>query len=55
MPVNQNDLDFARPPEIKLTLKRGIKCGAAAFYPPLLQNINNRAPSEVEVRYHKIW
>ncbi|OYX15606.1 MAG: hypothetical protein B7Z16_13165 [Algoriphagus sp. 32-45-6] len=54
MPVVQNGLDFARPPDFRFLLG-GEENAALPHFPPLPNNRKERTPSEVEVRPKKIW
>ena len=54
MPVDQNGLDFARPPGLDLFIGAGQNAAAPNFAPlPYLEH--SRSPSEVEVNNNKIW
>jgi hypothetical protein len=53
-PVDQNGLDFSRPPDsAEMT---GVEENAAApHFPPLPKQKIKRSPSEVEVNIIKVW
>ena len=53
IPVDQNGLDFARPPGLELIMEEEEK-GAAPFFSPLPNLENKRSPSKVEVKPYKI-
>lgn len=52
-PVDQNGLDFARPPGLELFVG-GEKKGVQPHFSPIPNLENKRSPSEVEVKPYKI-